>query len=120
MNDNVEKREVEELLGCTITDEQFEEALKYARHKQAYIYQREPRTPSINDIRAAEARKYKYGLVAGHNGTICKYTINGPVNYINADIYLEKANALLYNGDIDSLKATLEELSKNGVDLEVF
>ena len=77
-------------------------------------------TPSINDIRAAEARKYKYGLVAGHNGTICKYTINGPVNYINADIYLEKANALLYNGDIDSLKATLEELSKNGVDLEVF
>ena len=43
MNDNVEKREVEELLGCTITDEQFEEALKYARHKQAYIYQREPR-----------------------------------------------------------------------------
>ena len=43
MNDNVEKREVEELLGCTITDEQFEEALKYARHKQAFIYQREPR-----------------------------------------------------------------------------
>lgn len=43
MNDNVEKREVEELLGCTITDEQFEEALKYAGHKQAYIYQREPR-----------------------------------------------------------------------------
>ena len=43
MNDIVEKREVEELLGCTITDEQFEEALKYARHKQAYIYQREQR-----------------------------------------------------------------------------
>ena len=43
MNDIVEKREVEELLGCTITDEQFEEALQYARHKQAYIYQREPR-----------------------------------------------------------------------------
>ena len=43
MNDNVEKREVEELLGCTITDEQFEQALKYARHKQEYIYQREPR-----------------------------------------------------------------------------
>ena len=26
-----------------ITDEQFEEALQYARHKQVYIYQREPR-----------------------------------------------------------------------------
>ena len=30
MNDNVEKREVEELLGCTITDEQFD-ALEQAR-----------------------------------------------------------------------------------------
>ena len=43
MKEIVEKREVEELLGCEITDEQFEEALKYARHKQEYIYQRERR-----------------------------------------------------------------------------
>lgn len=77
-------------------------------------------TPSMNDIKVAEARKYKYGIVAGHNGMICKYTINGPVNYINADIYLEKANALFYNGDMEGLKVVLEELSKNGVDLEVF
>lgn len=40
---NRRKREVEELLGCEITDEQFEQALKYARHKQEYIYQREQR-----------------------------------------------------------------------------
>lgn len=40
---NRRKREVEELLGCEITDEQFEQALKYARHKQKYIYQREQR-----------------------------------------------------------------------------
>ena len=40
---NYRKKEVEELLGCEITDEQFEEALKYARHKQEYIYQREHR-----------------------------------------------------------------------------
>ena len=43
MKEIVEKKEVEELLGCEITDEQFEEALKYARHKQEYIYQREHR-----------------------------------------------------------------------------
>ena len=43
MKEIVEKREVEELLGCEITDEQFEQALKYARHKQEYIYQREQR-----------------------------------------------------------------------------
>lgn len=30
MKEIVEKKEVEELLGCEITDEQFEEALKYA------------------------------------------------------------------------------------------
>ena len=39
----IEKSEVEELLGCEITDEQFDEALEYARHKQKYIYQRERR-----------------------------------------------------------------------------
>lgn len=39
----VKKVEVEELLGCEITDEQFDEALKYAKHKQEYIYQREKR-----------------------------------------------------------------------------
>lgn len=33
MKEIVEKKEVEELLGCEITDEQFEEALKYARHE---------------------------------------------------------------------------------------
>ena len=43
MNEIVEKEEVEQLLGCKITDEHFEEALEYARHKQAQIYQREPR-----------------------------------------------------------------------------
>lgn len=43
MNEIVEKEEVEQLLGCKITDEQFEEALEYARRKQEYIYKREQR-----------------------------------------------------------------------------
>jgi hypothetical protein len=43
MSEIVRKEEVEELLGCEITDEQFQEALKYAKHKQEYIYQREQR-----------------------------------------------------------------------------
>lgn len=43
MSDFVKKEEVEQLLGSEITDEQFEEALKYAKHKQEYIYQREKR-----------------------------------------------------------------------------
>lgn len=44
MNEIVEKEEVEQLLGCKITDEQFEEALEYASRKQEYIYKREQRT----------------------------------------------------------------------------
>ncbi len=39
----VSRQEVEALLGFEITSEQFKEALTYARHKQAYIYQQEGR-----------------------------------------------------------------------------
>lgn len=37
------KQEVEDLLGFNITDCQFQEALKYAKKKQEYIYKQEPR-----------------------------------------------------------------------------
>ena len=43
MGEVVKKGEVEELLGCVITDEQFNEALEYARRKQEYIYKGEHR-----------------------------------------------------------------------------
>lgn len=43
MSEVVKKGEVEELLGCVITDKQFNEALEYARRKQEYIYKREHR-----------------------------------------------------------------------------
>ncbi len=40
----MDKREVEELLGYSITDSQFEEALRYAERKQKHIYEREKRS----------------------------------------------------------------------------
>lgn len=43
MKEIVKREEVEELLGCVITDEQFNEAWGYARRKQKYIYEREHR-----------------------------------------------------------------------------
>lgn len=43
MSEIVKREEVEELLGCVITDEQFNEALEYARRKQKYIYKQEHR-----------------------------------------------------------------------------
>lgn len=36
----ITKGEVEKLLGYKITDEQFNEALEYAKRKQEYIYKR--------------------------------------------------------------------------------
>ena len=37
----IRKEEVEELLGYGITDEQFQEALECAKHKQEFIYARD-------------------------------------------------------------------------------
>ena len=39
----ISKTELEAVLGSSITDSMFEEALNCARKKQAYIYQREKR-----------------------------------------------------------------------------
>lgn len=39
----VTKAEVEEILKAEVTDEQFEEALPYAKRKQKYIYSRDSR-----------------------------------------------------------------------------
>ncbi|MCI9517434.1 MAG: hypothetical protein HFI79_11085 [Lachnospiraceae bacterium] len=41
--ESVSKREVEELLGCSVTEARFAEALEYAKKKQAYIYGRDGR-----------------------------------------------------------------------------
>lgn len=40
----MEKKEVEELLGYSISESQFEEALRCAERKQKYIYKREKRS----------------------------------------------------------------------------
>ena len=43
MSKKVNKEEVEELLGCEITEKQFDKALEYAKRKQDYIYRQEHR-----------------------------------------------------------------------------
>ena len=43
MRDIVKKEEIEQLIGCGITDEQFNEAFEYAKRKQDYIYKQECR-----------------------------------------------------------------------------
>ena len=43
MRDVVKKEEIEQLIGCGITDEQFNEAFEYAKRKRDYIYKQEYR-----------------------------------------------------------------------------
>lgn len=43
------KSKVEELLGCEITEEQFKEALTFAKNKQKYIYHKEGRKVVLED-----------------------------------------------------------------------
>lgn len=40
---DVSKEKMEDILHVQITDEQFQEALKFAKHKQNYIYKKENR-----------------------------------------------------------------------------
>lgn len=80
-------------------------------------------TPSIDDIEAAVQRKYKYGIVACHNGNIFKYTIVGEVNSVNTNIELDILNKLIYNSiepDVEiKTEKCLERLLEAGVKLEV-
>ena len=45
----MEKRDVEELLKCSISDEMYRDALESARRKQKYIYSREHRVVVLQD-----------------------------------------------------------------------
>lgn len=45
----MEKRDVEALLKCSISDEMYRDALESARRKQKYIYSREHREVVLQD-----------------------------------------------------------------------
>lgn len=87
--------------------------------------------PSENDIFAAIQRKYKYGLIAGHDGTIYKYTITDR-NITTDDISRPKLIAALKNVEREKVDAllsgnaltkvsekTYNELISNFVKLEI-
>lgn len=79
--------------------------------------------PSFTDLETAFEKKYKYGLIACHNGTLMRYEVTGEVNEIIVDILLDKINNCLYNvSEIDesSLNVLLGRLKAENVTLEVF
>lgn len=80
--------------------------------------------PSLDDINSAWRKKYKYGIIACHNGNIYKYEILGEYNKDIVDSLLDTVNKLIYNRErvkeYDKLLArTLEQLKENNINLEV-
>ena len=70
--------------------------------------------PSIPDLKACANRKYKYGIVICHNGTIYKYSVdNNLFNEPMASSALDRLEKTGYNSKVN-------ELFKNaGIEMEV-
>lgn len=73
--------------------------------------------PSFDDIAVAAIRKYKYGLIACHDGEIFKYQITGEINepmYAYAVAKLDKSG---YTEN--SLKEFCKNIIEAGIEMEV-
>lgn len=76
--------------------------------------------PSIADIITARDRKYKYGIVLGHNGVVYKYSVSKDFSDMgNGEFFLEKLERAVYNKDGKRMKDALDSLSKIGIKMEV-
>ena len=75
--------------------------------------------PSITDINTAYKRKYKYGIIACHNGTVMKYAVNGPYNSLIVQFLLDTVQNNLYNGG-EKFQRALRQLGEQNIVLEVF
>ena len=70
--------------------------------------------PSLPDIRACIERKYKFGVVVCHNGTIYKYSVND--KKYNEPIAISALAELEKNGYNDSAKSMFKDA---GIKMEV-
>lgn len=70
--------------------------------------------PSYSDFSVAYKRKYKYGIVACHNGTIYKYSIVGQLNRPIAESALDLLSLSGYSDYVGKL------FNDAGIKLEVF
>lgn len=73
--------------------------------------------PSWSDIEVATQRKYKYGLIAAHNGMVFKYQITGETKRMFYDAAVAKLNRVGYTES--SLKIFCKEARAAGVEMEV-
>ena len=66
--------------------------------------------PSLDDINSAWKKKYKYGIIACHNGNLYKYKINGDYNALSVDMVLDRINSSIYNRDIGDCKSQCDNI----------
>lgn len=79
--------------------------------------------PSLSDLMSARDKKYKYGIVSGHDGSIYKYSVEADLNEVTADGALDLLERVKYIGDEDERSTMLERalsiLKDSGVKMEV-
>ena len=85
-------------------------------------------TPSIDDIHVADERKYKYGIVACHNGNLFQYSVTGDFDAAYVDFLLDNLHKRIYNKVEDELGAAqrraeiqdvLNQLRENNIEMKV-
>ncbi|MEZ3491567.1 MAG: hypothetical protein K1W38_04490 [Lachnospiraceae bacterium] len=79
--------------------------------------------PSLSDIIVAQERKYKYGIVACHDGSIYKYGVSGEVNKAVTNGGLDLLERVKYTCNEQErstlMERALSTLKDGGVDMEV-
>ena len=80
--------------------------------------------PSLDDLNSSYKKKYKYGVIACHNGNVFKYRVLGEYDNQAVDLTLDRLNNVIYNKDIDNreekINNTLQYLLMNNIEMEVF
>ncbi len=79
--------------------------------------------PSLADLTSAKEKRYKYGIVVGHDGSIYKYAVSQDFNKAIADGGLDMLERVKYTNDEEKrskmLDRALSILSESGVEMEV-
>ena len=108
-------------LGCR-PDGKMRQMLETAEEYSIITLHNHPHSspPSYSDIKMAIERKYKYGIIAGHNGTLYKYTIEKECNEIAVHPAIDKAINAFYNNQASRMNEAFEELKENGVNIKIW
>lgn len=121
---NIETKEVKRSLEMNLRQtvaptNKMEKMLKSSKEYSIIAIHNHPGSsvPSWSDIMVASIRKYRYGLIAAHDGTIFKYKITGEINRIFYDAAVAKLDKTGYTES--SLEEFCIEVRDAGVEMEM-